>query len=208
MKNITKKAEELLKEILEHRNENGICDSQYWKDRFEFLSADEDAILCSSFKKLKEANMISISWADDYPYIIRLLADGLAYFEEKKIFEDNSKPHSNTNNFYGPVSGIQIQQGTTNSMQHQSISPAMDASKISELISTIRKYDSSLNDEYGEDNADILRNTVTELEGLENKPDVEVKRRNLLSCIREMSVNAGGGLIAEGILHLISTILR
>lgn len=208
MKKITKKAEELLKEILEHRNENGICDSQYWKDRFESLPLTEDAILRSLFKELKEADMISIRWADNYPYIIQLLANGISYFDEKKLFEDNSESYTNINNFYGPVSDVQIQQGTNNSMQHQSISPFMDDSKISELITKIKKYDSSLNDEYGEENADKLRNTVAELEGLGNKPNTEVKRRSLLSYICDLSVNAGGGLIVEGILHLISTILR
>ena len=38
MKYLTKRAEELLKEILEHRLSNGNCDTEYWKERFESLS--------------------------------------------------------------------------------------------------------------------------------------------------------------------------
>ena len=207
MKHLTKRAEELLKEILEHRLSNGNCDTEYWKERFESLSVADDALLRSLFKELKEAGMISTSWADDYPYILLLLGNGISYFDEKQMSEDYPSPNSNTNFFYGPVSGVQIQQGTVNSTQSQTITAPLDESKIIELINSIRKYDSVLDGEYGKENANELRNAVTELESTRNKHNSEGKKRGLIAYIRDLSVNAGGGLIATGILQLISNIL-
>ncbi len=59
---LTKSAEKLLQEILTHRLSNGMCDSEYWRDRFESLSEADDVIIRSLFKKLKDAGMISITW--------------------------------------------------------------------------------------------------------------------------------------------------
>ena len=207
MKHLTKRAEELLKEILEHRFSNGNCDTEYWKERFESLSVADDALLRSLFKELKEAGMISTSWADNYPYILLLLGNGISYFDEKQMPEDYPSPNSNTNFFYGSVNGVQIQQGTINSTQSQTITAPLDESKIIELINLIRKYDSVLDGEYGKENANKLRNAVTELESTRNKPNSEGKKRGLIAYIRDLSVNAGGGLIAAGILQLISNIL-
>lgn len=75
----------VLREVLDHRDKRGVCDSNYWKERFESLSYFDDAMLRSVFKKLKKVNMISIIWVDDYPYIINVLSHGDFYFEEKRI---------------------------------------------------------------------------------------------------------------------------
>ena len=206
MRRLTKNAEELLKEILEHRQSNGNCDTAYWRERFESLSVADDALLRSLFKELKEADMISTSWADNYPYILLLLNKGISYFDEKSLHEDN--PSSNSNFFYGPVNGVQIQQGTYNSTQNQSIATPIDDSKVIELIKTIRKYDSMLEEEYGGEKADSLRKAVDELEEISKKPDSDAKKRGLITYIRDLSVNAGGGLIASGIIQLISMLLR
>ena len=126
---------------------------------------------------------------------------------KKQMLEDYPSPNSNTNFFYGSVSRVQIQQGTVNSTQNQTIPAPLDESKIVELINSIRKYDSVLDDEYGKENANELRNAVTELESTRNKPNSEGKKRGLIAYIRDLSVNASGGLIAAGILQLISNIL-
>ena len=208
MKHLTKRAEDLLKEILGHRLSNGNCDTEYWRERFESLSVADDALLRSLFKELKEADMISTGWADNYPYILLLLGNGISYFDEKHISEENLGPNSNTNFFYGPVNGVQIQQGAINSTQNQTNATPIDESKIGELINLIRKYDSVLDDEYGSENAKELRNVVNELECTRNEPNSEEKKRGLITYIRDLSVNAGGGLIASGILQLISMIMR
>lgn len=206
MKHLSKRAEELLKEILEHRFSNGNCDTEYWRERFESLSVADDAVLRSLFKELKEADMISISWASNYPYTMLLLGNGISYFDEKQLSEDSQ--NSNINFFYGPVSGVQIQQGAINSTQNQTIAAPIDESKIDELIKLIRKYDSVLDDEYGTKNAKELRYAVNELESTRNKSNSEEKKRGLIAYIRDLSVNAGGGLIASGILQLVSMIMR
>ena len=88
MKRVSKRAEKLLREIIEHRNENGNCDTNYWKHRFEVLSASDNVLLRSLFKELREEGFISVGWADNYPYILYLLAKGLSYFEENEESEE------------------------------------------------------------------------------------------------------------------------
>lgn len=79
---ISNEAESVLKEIIENEKT-----PDYWKDRFENLNSRDDTILRGCFKELKEAGMISASWADNYPYILQVLKDGYLY-EEKKEQEE------------------------------------------------------------------------------------------------------------------------
>lgn len=79
-------AEKLLQEIIEHRLPNGCCDSEHWKNRFENISFDEDTRLRSLFKELREQEMISVQWADNYPYYLALLDKGYSDKESKKAY--------------------------------------------------------------------------------------------------------------------------
>lgn len=206
MKKLSTKAEKLLSEIIEHRDERGNCDTNYWKKRFEDVTVSEDAILRSLFKELREEEMISVSWASNYPYTLYLLAKGISYFEEKKETEESINNYY-TNNFYGTANGVQIQQGTKDSKQSQKLSLLLDVTRIEELIQTIRKYDSVLNDEYGIEGAAKIRNATKELDAAIHKNEETDKMKEILEYIRDLSVNAGGGLVATGILHLISLIM-
>ena len=202
---LSKRAEELLKEILEHRDNEGNCISNYWEERFEKLSMAEDVILRSLFKELIENEMISVMWADNYPYIIFVLANGISFFEEKKM-EQVENGESYVNNFYGEIKGLQLQQGTFNSTQNQSMAQLMDISKIDELIDLIQKYDSYLETDYGLENANKVRESINELITMKEQKDT--KRANgILNYIRDLSANAGGGLIAAGVLQLINMIV-
>jgi len=205
MKRLTKKAEELLGEILEHRLENGNCDTDYWRDRFEEYSVSEDAIIRSLFKELREAGMISVSWYDDYPAILMLLGNGVSYFEEKDS-NDNSTAQSSSyvNNFYGTATNVQIQQGIVNSSQKMN-GEDFD-SLVRQLVQTVKKYDAVLESEYGE-TADDLRKSCEELAltDLRNK-DVSWMKKTV-GYIRDLSVNAGGGLIAAGIIEIATRAL-
>ena len=207
MRNLSKRAEMLLSEILEHRDENGNCDTNYWKNRFEGLSVAEDALLRSLFKELRENEMISIGWADNYPYILLLLAKGLSYFEEKEVPEKDNVGNY-TNNFYGSVNGVQIQQGTKDSKQEQTVFHPVDPVRINDLIQTIRKYDAILNNDYGTEGADKLRKATNDLEAAINERKDAGKIRSSLEYIRDLSVNAGGSLVATGVVQLISMIMR
>lgn len=204
---LSKRAEDLLLEILEHRDERGNCNTEYWKKRFEILSGAEDILVRSLFKELREEDMISVQWADDYPYILFVLGKGLAYFEEPQV--DNTLPAFYTNNFYGDVSEVQIQQGNNNISQTMIDDSEFDKEKIEKLIDTISSYDSVLNQEYGINLADELRNAIKELNVLLNEQKENPgKMKSVLNYIKELSVNAGGGLIASGVVDLIQMIMR
>lgn len=207
MRKLSKKSEELLQEILDHRLDSGMGDTEYWEKRLKSVSSAEEIIIRSQFKELKEAEMISVYWADNYPCFLSLLSNGIFYFEEKNNIEDGLKSNSIVNNFYGSANGIQIQQGTYHSSQNQTRSTPIDELKITDLINTIKLYDSVLDAEYGKNNADELRKIAEELEKIRNKPNEEVKKRKLISIIRDISTNAVGGLISSGILQLVSSML-
>ena len=83
MNKLTKRAEDLLKEIIDNRDDEGICDIKYWQERFEKLTTAEDAILRGLFKELKDEEIISVSWADDVPDEIYLLAKGRYLYRRK-----------------------------------------------------------------------------------------------------------------------------
>lgn len=203
MNKLTKRAEDLLKEIVDNRDDEGICDIKYWQERFEKLTTAEDAILRGLFKELKDEEIISVSWADDVPDEIYLLAKGRSYFGEVK-----ENPNiMNTNYFYEKVGHVQIQQNTTNSSQTLNLTQTVDEGKVTELIHMIKKYDSMLEAEYGKESADSLRKKVEELELTIKEPKSTNKVKKVLSYIRDLSVNAGGSLIAAGVIQLITSIM-
>lgn len=79
MNRISKEAFGVLKEIIENEKV-----PEYWVNRFESLSTREDSIIRGCFKELSEAGMISTQWADNHPYVIRVLKDGYLYEEYMK----------------------------------------------------------------------------------------------------------------------------
>lgn len=88
---LTPNTEKLLKEILEHRLQNGLGDVHYWKKRFDGLHFADDLQLRSQFKQLSDAHMIQTQWAADVPYMIVVLENGVSYFDQKKKQEDQKK---------------------------------------------------------------------------------------------------------------------
>lgn len=71
---LSEEAENLLMEILEHEPDN-----DYWKVRFDNLSNRDDIILRGCLKELQEKGLISVQFADNYPYLITILRDGYLY---------------------------------------------------------------------------------------------------------------------------------
>ncbi len=102
----------------------------------------------------------------------------------------------NTNNFYGDVTGVQIQQGTINSTQNQSITQDFDA--VSDVIKNIKKYDAMFESEFGED-ATELRNKLDEIEILIKNKENPSKVKALLLELKNLAVGVIGSLIASGI---------
>ena len=205
MKKLSKLGEELLNEILEHRDEQGNCDLNHWKKRFDGLDFSKDVLLRNLFMELKKAEMISVNWADNIPYTLAVLSNGIQYFE---MVDVNQKMQNNINYFYGEVKNVQIQQGTRRSKQTQNSNQTLDYETINELIKTVYKYSDMLEMDYGLVEATQLRKAIDELSKEMAEKKSLSKINGILNYIKELSVNAGGGLIASGILELIGKITR
>lgn len=76
---ISKEAENLLFEIIEHES-----DGNHWAERFEAADHREDIILRGCFKELKDNNLVHTTWADNIPVIIQVLKDGYLYQRHKE----------------------------------------------------------------------------------------------------------------------------
>ena len=124
----------------------------------------------------------------------------------EKIMEERERIVNNTNNFYGEATGIQIQQGTNNSLQEQTITQEFNYAKVKEVLEQIKKYDSMFDEEYGE-KAPELRNMIEEIEVLLQKRENPSKIKMVLTEIKNLSIGIAGSLIASGILATIAPIL-
>lgn len=71
---LTREAETLLKEILDHEN-----DGQYWRAKFSEFSVREDAIVRGCFKELQDGGFIRAFWGDNIPCRILIQRDGYLY---------------------------------------------------------------------------------------------------------------------------------
>lgn len=118
----------------------------------------------------------------------------------------NKRIVNNTNNFYGEVNGVQIQQGVNNSSQKQTVTKDFDYDKVKEVLLQIRKYESMFDEEYGE-NAQILRSKLDEIDILLKNRDNPSKIKVLLKEIKKLSISVAENLIASGIVAIISSIM-
>lgn len=155
--------------------------------------------LALELEKLKQYGMIS-----SYGYYISgcwnltILPCMLTYFERKEIALMEEKKAFNTNNFYGNVTGVQIQQGTINSTQNQNITQDFDFDAVSDVIKNIKNYDAMFESEFGDDAAE-LRNKLDEIERLIKNKENPSKIKALLLELKNLAVGVTGSLIASGI---------
>jgi hypothetical protein len=155
--------------------------------------------LALEFEKLKQYGLIS-----NYGYYISgcweitIMPSLLTYFERKENAILQEKQSINTNNFYGDVTGVQIQQGTVNSSQTQTITQDFDYGAIGDMIENIKKYDGFFETEFG-DKASELREKISRLEELIEKRDNPGKIKLLLTELKNLAVGVTGSLIASGI---------
>lgn len=91
LNSLTPKAEELLNEILEHKDEKGNYSSEYWIKKFDEFSMAEDDLCRSCFKELADNDLVTTRWADNAPYYITVSSKGLSYFDMKKKAESEKK---------------------------------------------------------------------------------------------------------------------
>ena len=80
---LTPYAENVLEEILSHRNENGSINTEYWQKKFNGFSVEEDELCRSCFKELSDNELIVTRWADNCPYHISITTKGLYYVDQK-----------------------------------------------------------------------------------------------------------------------------
>ena len=197
---ISEKAEELFQEIINNINKNA-----YWEKRFETLNSSEDIALRTLFKELVDANLIKVYWADNIPYHIEILSNWQTYFNKKKLYDDSPK-NIFTNNFYGTVTNAQIQQNSSNSNHVVTNNNLEYTRKIDDLILKLKEYDSILEKDIGQKNADLIRNQISELQQ-SNQEDNISKSKEILHFIKEVFVNASGSLIAAGVIQAIQSLV-
>ena len=113
---------------------------------------------------------------------------------------------TNTNNFFGDINGLQIQQGTVNSTQNQMIDQGLKYDDIQKIIDQINKYDSLIETEFGE-KASELRDLIVELKDQIEKRDNPRLIRRILEDIKSIALGVGGSLIASGIVTQIQGVL-
>ena len=132
---------------------------------------------------------------------IYLTMEGIEYFKDKERVNQLEQMSSNVTNFYGPVNNMQMQQGTVNSTQTQTISTeSVDFDKVAEFVEKIKKYDSLLEDEYGEQATEV-REKLNEISSLVQKKENTGRIKSLLIELKNLSVGVGGSLIATGIIE-------
>ena len=196
---ISKNAEELFQEIINNSNKN-----VDWEKRFEKLNSSEDTTLRNLFKELIDANLIKVYWADNIPYHIEILSNWQTYINKQRHYVDSPK-NIFTNNFYGTVTNTQIQQNSSNS--NQIVTNNLEyQSKIDDLILKLKEYDSILEKDIGQQNADLIRNKFSEIKQSNQESNIS-KSKEILQFIKEVFVNASGSLIAAGVIQAIQSLV-
>lgn len=135
---------------------------------------------------------------------LELLCASLELELEKKENDVKVDNHSGIS-IYGNATNVQIQQDTTNSTQTQHIeSTTVDFDKAGEIIDRIRTYQSMFDSEFG-DRSQELSETLNEAsDAIEKKEHGRLKRA--WSSIKAIMENAGGSLIAAGILEALNSL--
>ena len=202
---LRKDSEVFLKIVLEKRNETGKDTIVGSVDMFNSIPNMRMNIY-NIMDDLKLHNCIStqsnICVSGEVEVILTM--DGIDYFKEKDsmLEREAQKNMNNTNNFYGNVTGVQIQQGTLNSNQKQNLSKEFDYEKIFQIIRKIKKYDPMFDEEYGQ-LASEMRDKLSEIERLLKERENPSKIKVLLGDIKNLSLGVAGSIIASGIASLL-----
>lgn len=99
-------------------------------------------------------------------------------------------------------SNIQIQQGTVNSSQTQTINEVFDYENAMQILNEISKYKSMFADVYGEDSK-IAEETLDEAIKAVEKKEKPSKIKTALSVLKDITLRVSSSLIATGILGLL-----
>lgn len=99
-------------------------------------------------------------------------------------------------------SNIQIQQGTVNSSQTQTINEVFNYENAMRILNEISKYKSMFADVYGEDSK-IAEETLDEAIKAVEKKEEPSKIKTALSVLKDITLRVSSSLIATGILGLL-----
>ena len=110
-------------------------------------------------------------------------------------------------NIGGNATGIQIQQNSSNSSQNMTIQTGFDYEQIAKALKDIQSYTElpQFNSAYGE-NADHVKALINEtLSAVQEKQEPGLIKKSL-QVLKDLTIGAGGSLIASGILALLGSL--
>ena len=148
MERLSSGAEQLLRDIFDHRNERGACDLTYWEKRFEELEAnfDLEVQVRSQFGTLHDENMINVQWASNVPYALFILDRGFEYYE--RFLQGGDGPISDVRVFvsYNQKTGSDFAEALEKKLEGKATiirdkSGIETWGSISEFMKTIRDQD-------------------------------------------------------------------
>lgn len=148
MERLSSGAEQLLRDIFDHRNERGACDLTYWEKRFEELEAnfDLEVQVRSQFGTLHDENMINVRWASNVPYALFILDRGFEYYE--RFLQGGDGPMSDVRVFvsYNQKTGSDFAEALEKKLEGKATiirdkSGIETWGSISEFMKTIRDQD-------------------------------------------------------------------
>ena len=110
------------------------------------------------------------------------------------------------NNYYAPITGLQMQQGTNYSSQNQTVSQGFNYEEVRNIIENIKKYEDSFDSEFKE-KANELRDKIQSIENLIEKKENPSTIKYLLTELKNLAIGVSGSLIASGIAAQISYVI-
>ena len=125
----------------------------------------------------------------------------------KKENSQTQEPSAITNNFFGQVGNLQLQQGNSNNMKQGQnvVEEKFDYDQIKQIIDLINQEDNQLDVIYG-DNVIQVRELVSEITSLTEQQKEPQKIKKALLTLKDLSVGITGSLIASGIVNMISSL--
>jgi AbiTii len=130
-----------------------------------------------------------------------IMGEGLNFTIEEK--QEATKQGYTVNNFYGPASGVQIQQHTTHSTQ--TMINELDLDKVSNFVSTLRDNLDKIDlEESNKKKVESAIETISS-ELSSSKPKSAVIQQSL-QTIRNLIEGVTGNLLASGLLHMLGQI--
>jgi predicted translin family RNA/ssDNA-binding protein len=105
------------------------------------------------------------------------------------------------------ANGIQIQQNSDNAKQFMTNSQTFNYEKTLDILNEIREFfDYPQFEKTFQDKSDLIKQLVEEtVEAVKKKEDPSLIKKSLKS-LKDLTISAGGSLIATGILGLLSSI--